>query len=90
MFEVRVFIQGQGVDAAPFYTHCPAGGGDTHKKCVCVCNLLLVYVMLTCSGSCGSSCRSLSYSDCLVHAGEPVESEGKQQSDTSHDIFMYP
>lgn len=33
MFEVRIFIQGQGVDAASLYTHCPAGG-DTHEVCV--------------------------------------------------------
>lgn len=56
----------------------------------CKFNLVLVYVMLTCSRSCGSSCGSCSYWDCLVHAGEPMVLEGRLQSVTSHDVFMHP
>lgn len=94
MFVVRVFIQGQGVDAAPLYTHCPARG-HSHKfwgrtLATCKFNLVLVYVMLTCSRSCGSSCGNLSYEDCLVHADEPVVLEGRLQSDTAHEVFMHP
>lgn len=82
MFVVRVFIQGQRVDAVPLDTHCP--GGQRHSLAVKTCRfnvILYVNEMLTCSRRCCSSCGSLSCEDFLVHSDGPVVSEERRKWD---------